>query len=83
MSLYVISVQLKTLTQVCLCVFPSSEGDGVADVCDNILLLSDMAVQPVHPTCAGPHHIHPGLYRLFNNYTGMEEEGSIGLIPSI
>ena len=56
---------------MCLFVFSSSEGDGVVDVCDHILFLSDMAVQPVHPTCSGSHHIHPGRCRLLNNYTGM------------
>lgn len=54
-----------------VCVFPSSEGDGVVDVCDDILFLSDVAVQPVHPARSGSHHIHTRLCRLLNNYTGM------------
>lgn len=41
-----------------LFLFPSSEGDGVADVCDDLLFLSDMAVQPVHPSCSGSCHLH-------------------------
>lgn len=39
----------------------SSEGDGVADVCDDVLFLSDLAVQPVHSTGSGSRHLHPGL----------------------
>lgn len=41
-----------------VCVFPSSEGDGVADVCDDLLFLPDVAVQPVHPPGSGSCHLH-------------------------
>lgn len=43
----------------------------MADVCDDVLFLSDVAVQPVHPARPGSHHIHDGLCRLLNNYTGI------------
>lgn len=52
----------------------SSEGDGVADVCDDVLFLSDLAVQPVHSTGSGSRHLHPGLRRLLNNYTGKKDQ---------
>lgn len=56
-----------------VCVLPLLEGAGVADVRDDVLFLSDVAVQPVHPTCSGSCHIHPGLCRPPNNYTGMDK----------
>lgn len=49
---------LVRITVLSLPPFPSPEGDGVADVRDDLLFLPDVAVQPVHPSCSGSCHLH-------------------------
>lgn len=72
LSLSSVNIQSDFPYSVCVFVcFFSTESDGVADVCDHVLFLSDVAVQPVHPPCSGSHHLHPGLCRLLNKDTGM------------
>lgn len=57
----------------------------MVDVRDDVLLLSDVAVQPVHPTRPGSHHIHPGLCRLLNDYTGtaMQKKDQKRVVSSV
>lgn len=43
----------------------------MVDVRDDLLVLPDVAVQPVHPPCSGSCHLHARLPRFLDSCAGM------------